>query len=118
MEIFDAEVKVLRHERLRISVYMKMADLRHVTIFEEFILLRDFEKTETILETKQIERKEGHVELQRQLKDVQRRIDAKKKDIDGLDNKQKQLMEAYGVMTRDETRLVEYKLRIKSLLLN
>ncbi len=110
--LFDAELRVLRHEKAKADVFMKNADLRHVTIFEEFLLLRDFEKTETILEQKQIERKEGHVELQRQVKSVQRAIDAKKKDIDGLENRQKQLLDTYHAVTRDETKFADYLYKV------
>lgn len=112
INVFDSELKVLRHEKSRISVIMKNADLRHVTIFEEFLLLRDFEKTENILEQKQIERKEGHIDLQRQLKVIHRAIDSKRKDIDHLDIKQKQLVETYNQATRDETKFADYLLKV------
>ena len=103
---------MLRHEKARISVLMKNADLRHVTIFEEFLLLRDFEKTENILESKNIERKEGHVELQHQLKDCQRKIDLKRKDLENLDLKQKQLMESYNQLTHDELKYPDFLLKV------
>jgi len=112
MRLFDAELCMLRHEKARADVLMKNADLRHVTIFEEFLLLRDFEKTETMLEQKQIERKEGHVELQRQLKSVQRGIDAKRKDIEGLESRQRQLLETYHAVTRDETKFADYLFKV------
>lgn len=47
---FDAELRVLRHEKQELDVYMKMADLRHVTLFEELLLLKEFEKREDILQ--------------------------------------------------------------------
>lgn len=47
---FDAELRVLRHEKLELDVYMKLADLRHVTLFEELLLLKEFEKREDILQ--------------------------------------------------------------------
>lgn len=47
---FDAELCVLRHEKQELDVYMKLADLRHVTLFEELLLLKEFEKREDILQ--------------------------------------------------------------------
>lgn len=31
MKLFDAELKVLRHDRARIAIFMKNADLRYLT---------------------------------------------------------------------------------------
>lgn len=47
---FDAELRILRHEKQELDVYMKLADLRHVTLLEELLLLKDFEKRENILQ--------------------------------------------------------------------
>lgn len=47
---FDAELRILRHEKQELDVYMKLADLRHVTLLEELLLLKDFEKRESILQ--------------------------------------------------------------------
>ncbi len=41
---------MLRHEKQELDVYMKLADLRHVTLFEELLLLKEFEKREDILQ--------------------------------------------------------------------
>ena len=112
IKIFDAELKVLRHEKARIAVLMKNADLRHVTIFEEFLLLRDFEKTENDLEQKQIKRKEDHTDVQTQLKELLRKIDAKRKDIEQLDSKQKQLVENYNHLTHDEMKFSDFLYKV------
>lgn len=41
---------MLRHEKQELDVYMKLADLRHVTLFEELLLLKEFEKREDMLQ--------------------------------------------------------------------
>ncbi len=41
---------MLRHEKQELDLYMKLADLRHVTLFEELLLLKEFEKREDILQ--------------------------------------------------------------------
>ncbi len=41
---------MLRHEKQELDFYMKLADLRHVTLFEELLLLKEFEKREDILQ--------------------------------------------------------------------
>ncbi|RNA43265.1 cilia- and flagella-associated 44-like [Brachionus plicatilis] len=91
IQLFDAELKVLRHDKARISIYMKKADLRHVTIFEEFLLLKDFEKTENELEQKLSMKKDEHIEMQSKLAETQSKLDLKKKDIEKLDEGLKHL---------------------------
>lgn len=49
LKTFDAELHVLRHEKFKLDVTMKNADLRQVTLFEELALLKEFEKRENIL---------------------------------------------------------------------
>lgn len=118
IQLFDAELKVLRHDKARISIYMKKADLRHVTIFEEFLLLKDFEKTENELEQKLSLKKDEHIEMQGKLAEIQSKIDLKKKDIDKLDEGLKHLYHNFVQMTHDETKYGDflnkvYKRRIK-----
>ena len=47
---FDGELRLLRDEKLRLDVQMKLADLRHVTLFQELLLLKEFEKRENTLQ--------------------------------------------------------------------
>ncbi|NWX82866.1 CFA44 protein, partial [Nothoprocta ornata] len=47
---FDAELRFLRHMKLKLDVQMKCADLCHVTWFEELLLLKNFEKHEDLLQ--------------------------------------------------------------------
>ena len=116
--LFDAELKVLRHEKARIAVFMKNADLRHVTIFEEFMLLREFEKTENELENKLDKKKEDHLDVMSKIAEIQLKIDMKRKDIEKLEGDQKHLLHTYSHMTHDETKYADflskvYKRKIK-----
>ncbi|XP_025949781.2 cilia- and flagella-associated protein 44 isoform X7 [Dromaius novaehollandiae] len=47
---FDAELRFLRHMKLKLDVQMKCADLCHITWFEELLLLKNFEKHEDLLQ--------------------------------------------------------------------
>jgi hypothetical protein len=112
MKLFDAELKVLRHEKARISIYMKMADLRHVTLFEEFMLLREFEKTENELELKLAKKKEEHLDMLSKLTDIQSKIDGKRKDIEKLDDNLKQLLQTYNQLTHDEIKYADFLTKV------
>ena len=89
-----------------------------MTLYEEFILLKDFEKTENELELKLQKRKDEYSEMQVKLTEIQAKIDVKRKDIEKLDEQQKQLLDTYHHMTKGETKFADfltkvYKRRIK-----
>jgi hypothetical protein len=82
------------------------------------MLLRDFEKTENELEEKLVKRKEENADMQAKLVEIQAKIDAKRKDIDKFDDKQKQLLDTFHQMTIEETKFSDfltklYKKKIK-----
>ncbi|XP_009328783.1 PREDICTED: WD repeat-containing protein 52 [Pygoscelis adeliae] len=47
---FDAELRFLRHKKLKLDVQMKSADLRYITWYEELLILKNLEKRETLLQ--------------------------------------------------------------------
>lgn len=47
---FDAELRFLRHKKLKLDVQMKSADLRYITWYEELLILRNLEKHEYLLQ--------------------------------------------------------------------
>ncbi|NXT46065.1 CFA44 protein, partial [Pluvianellus socialis] len=47
---FDAELRFLRHKKLKLDVQMKSADLRYITWYEELLILKSLEKHENVLQ--------------------------------------------------------------------
>ncbi|NXA12333.1 CFA44 protein, partial [Sapayoa aenigma] len=47
---FDAELRLLRHKKLKMDVQMKNADLRYITCCEELLILKELEKHENCLQ--------------------------------------------------------------------
>lgn len=83
-----------------------------MTIYEEFMLLREFEKTENDLESKLIKRKEEYLEMQTKLADAQLKIDNKRKDIEKFDEQYKQLAHTFTQMIHDETKYSDFLARV------
>lgn len=50
MITFDAELRLLRHQKLKLDIQMKTADLRHTTWFQELLVLKNYEKYENTLQ--------------------------------------------------------------------
>lgn len=55
---FDAELLLLRHQKLRLDWQLKMADLRQLTLHQELLLFKEFEIREESLQ----EKLDGHIE--------------------------------------------------------
>lgn len=49
---FDAELLLLRHQKLHLDWQLKLADLRQLTLYQELLLLKDFERREDSLQEK------------------------------------------------------------------
>lgn len=49
---FDAELRLLHHQKLHLDWQLKLADLRQLTLYQELLLLKDFEKREDSLQEK------------------------------------------------------------------
>ncbi|XP_042644979.1 LOW QUALITY PROTEIN: cilia- and flagella-associated protein 44 [Tyto alba] len=47
---FDAELRFLRHKKLKLDVQMKNADLRYITWYEELLILKSLEEHENLLQ--------------------------------------------------------------------
>lgn len=47
---FDAELRLLRHKKLKMDAQMKSADLHCITCCEELLILKKFEIHEDLLE--------------------------------------------------------------------
>lgn len=88
------------------------AEKRHVTIYEEFMLLREFEKTENELEMKLTTKKEEHLDMQTKLAEAQQKIDNKRKDIEKLDENYKQLSHTFEHLIHDETKYNDFLKRV------
>ncbi|NXG41253.1 CFA44 protein, partial [Psilopogon haemacephalus] len=47
---FDAELRLLRHKKLKLDVQLKSADLHYITWYEELLILRNLETHENLLQ--------------------------------------------------------------------
>uniref|UniRef100_A0A8B9KLV5 Cilia- and flagella-associated protein 44 n=1 Tax=Astyanax mexicanus TaxID=7994 RepID=A0A8B9KLV5_ASTMX len=92
---FDAELRLLRDEKLRMDVQMKLADLQHVTLFQELQLLKEFEKRENTLQERLNTRVQEERELRSKLEECKQQLDLKKREVAKLQEKEKSLTAAF-----------------------
>lgn len=52
MRQFDAELRLLRHEKLRLYWHLKLADLCQLMLYQELLLFKEFERGKDSLQEK------------------------------------------------------------------
>uniref|UniRef100_A0A803J8E9 Cilia- and flagella-associated protein 44 n=1 Tax=Xenopus tropicalis TaxID=8364 RepID=A0A803J8E9_XENTR len=105
---FDAELRILRHQKIQLDVEMKMADLRHITLFEELLLLKEFEKREDTLQERVSERIAEKGEMTRRLEDSMQQLDTKKREIGRLQEKEKAIHSAFQASLGENNKLATF----------
>ncbi|KAL2085147.1 hypothetical protein ACEWY4_018467 [Coilia grayii] len=109
---FDAELCVLRHEKLALDLQMKMADLRHVTLFQELLLLKEFEKRENTLQGRLNARMQEQDELEEKLEECKKQLDAKRRVMVGLQEREKANAATFHASLGDNNKFAEFLTRV------
>ncbi|XP_064651335.1 cilia- and flagella-associated protein 44-like isoform X2 [Lineus longissimus] len=112
LQTFDAELHVLRHEKFKLDVIMKNADLRHVTLFEELVLLKEFEKRENVLAAKVEGKQQEKMDMQAKVVDCQQKLDVKRKDIEKYQELEKNLTATFLQTLGDNNKFAEYLTKV------
>ena len=77
---FDAELRLVRHDKMALDTHLMKAELRQLTLYEEYLLLKEFEKSERGLANK--------VEMKQQEKiDMQSKVSASQNFCELLDSR-------------------------------
>ncbi|TPP62627.1 WD repeat-containing protein 52 [Fasciola gigantica] len=92
---FDAQIRLARHSRFKLDMLLKRAELHQLTLFTEFRLLKDFEKSELVLSEKKQVKDEERQELYSKLLELNTKIEARKKELERLSQKEHQLHEEF-----------------------
>ncbi|XP_055500679.1 cilia- and flagella-associated protein 44-like [Leucoraja erinacea] len=109
---FDAELRVLCHQKYKLDIALKMADLRHVTLFEEVLLLKEFEKSEDILQDRVNQRINERVETQMKSEECFQQQEAKKRDIVKQQEKEKTLYTTFQISLGENNRHADFLTKV------
>ena len=74
---FDVKVKFLSNYKAVLDTQIKLADLKHILLFEEYLLLKDFEKREQNFISKLKGKQKDRLEIQNKLNSLKGQIDTK-----------------------------------------
>ncbi|XP_072902159.1 cilia- and flagella-associated protein 44 isoform X2 [Hemitrygon akajei] len=109
---FDAELLVLCHQKYRLDIVLKMADLRHITLFEEVLLLKEFEKSENILQDRVDQRTTERAETQLKLEECSQQKMAKKRDILKLQEKEKAIYTSFQMSLGENNKHADFLTKV------
>ncbi|XP_052253766.1 cilia- and flagella-associated protein 44-like isoform X2 [Dreissena polymorpha] len=109
---FDAELRLLRHDKFKLDIIMKNADLRQVTLFEELVLLKEYEKREDVLAEKVTNKQQEKLDMQAKIVEVTSKLEVKKKEIEKLQEREKALYAAFQVSLGDNNKFADYLTKV------
>ncbi|CAH8858209.1 unnamed protein product [Trichobilharzia szidati] len=109
---FDAELRLLRHARFKLDVLLKRADLHQLTLYDEFRLLKEFEKSEHVLTEKKQSRSEEKHEINQKVNEVTAKIEQKKKELERLAQREHQIHEEFKANISDSHKFAEFLTKV------
>ncbi|XP_036376519.1 cilia- and flagella-associated protein 44 [Megalops cyprinoides] len=109
---FDAELQVLRHEKVCLDMRMKMADLRHVTLFQELLLLKDFEKRENNLQERLRARTQEENDTRLKWEDCKKQLELKQQGVVKLQQREKALSASFHASLGDNNKFSDFLTRV------
>ncbi|XP_026863865.2 cilia- and flagella-associated protein 44 isoform X1 [Electrophorus electricus] len=109
---FDAELRILRAEKVGLDVQMKMADLRHVTLLEELLLLNDFQKRETTLQDRLTARGQEEKELRLKMEELKQQLELKKREIARLQEREKAIATSFQASLGENNKFADFLTRV------
>ncbi|XP_037341186.2 cilia- and flagella-associated protein 44 [Pungitius pungitius] len=109
---FDAELMLLRHQKLRLDCELKMADLRQLTLYQELLILKDFERREDPLQGILNERIMEEGKITSDLEGLHEQLQQKQKDIAKLQEREKGLITVLLAMLGKDNPFEEFLTKV------
>ncbi|NWJ10005.1 CFA44 protein, partial [Crypturellus undulatus] len=109
---FDAELRFLRHMKLKLDVQMKCADLCHVTWFEELLLLKNFEKHEDLLQGRVNTLLSEQKAMQQKLNSYHAQMEDRKHEIAKLQDCEKTLYATFHASLGENNKFARFLTKV------
>ena len=91
---------------------LKQCDVRHVTQYQELLLLKEFEKREEILAGKVNAKMSEKSEMQGKVAVCEKRLSGKQRDIEKLVEKEKQLHGTFAASLGENNKFAEFLTKV------
>lgn len=109
---FDAELRLLRHQKLKLDTQMKLSDLHHVTLFQEILLLKNFEKQENILQERVNSLDKEEQDLQWKINETLKEMEEKKNEVARLQDQEKALYAGFQAALGENNKFANFLMKV------
>ncbi|MBZ3875207.1 Cilia- and flagella-associated protein 44, partial [Sciurus carolinensis] len=109
---FDAELRLLRHQKLKLDTQMKLSDLHHVTLFQEILLLKNFEKQENILQERVNSCDKEEQDMQWKINELLKEMEERKNEITKLQEQEKALYAGFQAALGENNKFANFLLKV------
>ncbi|XP_052014912.1 cilia- and flagella-associated protein 44 [Apodemus sylvaticus] len=109
---FDAELHLLRHQKLKLDTKMKLSDLHHVTLFQEMLLLKNFEKQENILQERVNSLDKEEQDMQWKINETLKEMEEKKNEINKLQEQEKALYAGFQAALGENNKFANFLMKV------
>ncbi|XP_065145847.1 cilia- and flagella-associated protein 44 [Paramisgurnus dabryanus] len=109
---FDAELRLLRHEKQELDVQMKLADVRQVILLVELQLLKEFEKRENILQERLNKYLQEGQEITAKMSECKHQIEMKRIEIVKLQNEEKTIATTFKTSLGENNKFEEFLTKV------
>eukprot|EP00002_Diphylleia_rotans_P014287 TRINITY_DN2784_c0_g1_i6.p1 TRINITY_DN2784_c0_g1~~TRINITY_DN2784_c0_g1_i6.p1 ORF type:complete len:1834 (-),score=489.32 TRINITY_DN2784_c0_g1_i6:186-5687(-) len=109
---FDSALDDLRHEKFKLEGDLKTTDMKMLVLYQELVLLKEFELRDTEL-IKKLDAKKGEkADIVAKITECQEKLIAKKAEIERLLEKDKEVHEEFQSIVGEKDKLYEPLLKI------
>ncbi|KAM6975484.1 cilia- and flagella-associated protein 44-like [Tautogolabrus adspersus] len=109
---FDAELRLLRHQKLRLDCHLKMADIHQLTLYQELLLVKEFEKREDSLQEKLNAHIKEENNITSMLEEFNEQLALKQADIARLQEREKALFSAFQASLGLENKFEDFLTKV------
>nr|XP_046230506.1 cilia- and flagella-associated protein 44 isoform X2 [Scatophagus argus] len=109
---FDAELHLLRHQKLLLDWQLKVADLRQLTLYQELLLLKEFVRREESLQEKLDERIKEKNSITCKLEECNEELNLKQGEIAKLQERERALTAAFQASLGEENKFEEFLTKV------
>ncbi|XP_004436632.2 PREDICTED: cilia- and flagella-associated protein 44 [Ceratotherium simum simum] len=109
---FDAELRLLRHQKLKLDTQMKLSDLHHVTLFQEMLLLKNFEKQENTLQERVNSLDREEQDMQWKINETLKEMEEKKNEITRLQDQEKALYAGFQAALGENNKFANFLMKV------
>lgn len=112
MFIFNSQLKILRHRKIKLDYLLKIADQRTVILTQEFMLAQRSEAMEAAMEAKILEANRERKEYAAQIKVLSKKLELVKKDLDGYAKQRNALLQEVMQIASKVPTFEKYLIRV------